>query len=157
MNGRKRDENPVIPPQVPRGCPIGQAVFEHHTQSQSDHTVGIVAAGRSQVGGVGVDIEAALLASMLGVKHLKGMRPPGARVPKVVQFSVTVAVPEASPSASGTGPAAILAGTNFDRRFGKVFERQNLRRTIVYIVFGHKPNLLRSAVANRILTYKGVD
>ena len=114
-------------------------------------------AGRSQVGGVGVEIEAALLASVLGIKYLKGMRPPGARVPQVVQVSVTVAVSVASPSASGTGLAAILARTDFDRRFGKVFERQNLRRTIVYIVFGHKPNLLRSAVAYRILTYKRVD
>ena len=108
---------------MPGGCPIGQAVFEHHSQSQRDHAVGIVAAGRSQVGGVGVEIEAAFLASMLGIKHLKGMRPPGARVPQIVQFSLTVAVSVASPSASGTGPAAILAGTNFDRRFGKVFER----------------------------------
>jgi hypothetical protein len=122
LNGCKGDEDPVIPPQVPGGGPIGQTVFEHHAQSQRDHAVGIVTARWRQVGRIGIEVEAALFASVLGIKHLKGMRPPGARVPQIVQVSLTVAVSVASPTALGTRPAAILAGTNLDRRLGKIFE-----------------------------------
>ena len=83
--------------------------------------MGIMAAGRCQVGRIGVEIDSALFAPMLRVDHFYGMRSPGPRVPQVVQLTFAVGVPVASASALGTLAATVISGTDLYGGLREIF------------------------------------
>ena len=62
-----RDEHAVIAPEAPTGRAIRQAVLDDQADGGVDDASGVVTAGRSQVGHVGVEVLAAAGAIVLGV------------------------------------------------------------------------------------------
>jgi hypothetical protein len=78
----------VVPPQVPTGGAIRQAVLDYHAHRQVDDPVGVVAAGGGQVRQVGAEVKATDLATVLGVKEVQVTGPVTVWAAEVVEEAV---------------------------------------------------------------------
>jgi len=57
----------VIPPKMPTGFAVGQAILDNEAEGKFDHGVRIIGFRRSDVGGVDGEMLVALTAVMLGI------------------------------------------------------------------------------------------
>src|ERR1035437_343628 len=99
----------VVPPEMPTGCAVGQAVFHHQTHRHRDDTVGVVALGQSQVRHVHVEVALALTAKMLRVRNEKITRPLPHQVAEVVQRPLNGASTIATPTTRRAWSLGIVA------------------------------------------------
>src|SRR5256712_6426551 len=56
----KGHKHPVVPPEVPVGRAVGQAVLDHEPHGQVHHAVGVLSAGWRQIGEVRIEVLATL-------------------------------------------------------------------------------------------------
>src|SRR3990172_7038769 len=77
LKGGEGDEDPMIPPQMPRGRSVRQAVFHYQPNRRVNHPVRIVALRRGQVLHVGVEVTATSQAMVWGVSDLNIPRSAG--------------------------------------------------------------------------------
>ena len=117
-----RDEHAVVAPQGPAGGAVGQAVLDHQSDGGVDDPAGVVAAGVSQVGHVGVEVPAALRAEVPGVKHDEVAGPSGEGVSEVVEGAAAPTIAVGTVPAARTGPAAIVAAAEADVGPGQVVD-----------------------------------
>src|SRR5262249_51851162 len=89
----KRNEHAVVAPQVPTCWAVGQTVFDHEADRQSDHPVGILTARRGQVREVGAKVLATLRTVMLGIGHTQSPRTPHIEIPQIMQPPMSLLVP----------------------------------------------------------------
>src|ERR1700716_4016885 len=94
---------------MPTGCAVRQSVLDHPTHSQVDDPVGVVTAGRSQVGEPGREVPAAARATMLGVKDDQVEGPPALQGAEVMELAAADIVAISRPSAPGAAAAALVA------------------------------------------------
>src|SRR5512147_2701677 len=112
----------MIAPEGPTGGPIRQAVLDDQPDSHVDDAPGVRAAGRGQVGHVGVEVLAAAGATVLGVEQDEFAGPPGHRLAQVVERSPHPAVAVGALAAPRAGPAAVVAAADADPGSGQVFD-----------------------------------
>src|SRR5215510_11837423 len=89
----KGDKHPVVPPQVPAGGPVGQAIFDHQPYRQINHAVGVLPAGWRQVREVGAQVLATLRTVMLGIGHKQVTRTPHVEIPQIMERPMRLLVP----------------------------------------------------------------
>src|SRR5215216_1263986 len=89
----KRNENPVVSPQVPTCRAVGQTVFDHDADCQIDHSVGILTARWGQVREVGAKVLTTLRTVMLGIGHQQIPRTPHIEIPQIMQCPIRLLVP----------------------------------------------------------------
>ncbi len=79
------DEDAMIPPEVPAGGLVGQAVLDDEADGRGDDPLGVMAAGIGPVGAVGVEIPAAHGAVVLRVGQDDLAGPPSDAIAEVVE------------------------------------------------------------------------
>src|SRR5499426_4085641 len=87
------DKHPVVPPQVPAGGPVGQAIFDHQPYRQINHAVGVLPAGWRQVREVGAQVLATLRTVMLRIGHKQVTRTPHVEIPQIMERPMRLLVP----------------------------------------------------------------
>src|SRR5690349_20035029 len=135
----------MVAPEVPGGGAVGQAVFHHQPDGQGDDAAGVVAAGRGQVGHVGVKVAVAGGAVVLGVDDPQAARPVAEEAAEVVQGAAAAAVSEAGAAAARARPAAGVAGTSREKGLGEVFDTGDPLGAVGDILSGSHGWLLRRA------------
>ena len=79
----------MIPPEVPRGGAIGEAVFHHQPDSQRDDPRRVMAARWGEVSHVGIEVGVAGDAVVLGVSDLKAAWLVAEETAEIVQCAAT--------------------------------------------------------------------
>jgi hypothetical protein len=115
------DEDAVVTPEVPTGSPVRKPIFNDEANGQVDDPTGIMAAGRSEVGHVGVEVTAAAGAVVLRVDDQQAAWPVTERTAEVVQRAATFAMTEAGAVTTRTSPTAIVTRAVNEQRLGEVF------------------------------------
>jgi hypothetical protein len=77
----KRDKDTVVAPEVPAGGPVGHAVLDHEPHGEVYHAVGVLTAGRGQIGEVRAEVLATLRTVMLCIGHKQIPRTPHVEIP----------------------------------------------------------------------------
>src|SRR6266571_3898697 len=93
LDGGTGDKHSVVPPQMPAGGPVGQAIFDHQSYRQIHHAVGVVTARWRQIGEVRIEVLATLGAVMLRIGNHKITRTPHVEIALVVQRPMRLLVP----------------------------------------------------------------
>src|SRR5215475_5737234 len=93
LDGRKRDKDAVVAPEMPTRGPVGQAVFDHQPHRQIHHAVGVLTAGWGQIGEVRAKVLATLCTVMLGIGHQQIPRTPHVEIPHIMQRPLRLLVP----------------------------------------------------------------
>jgi hypothetical protein len=99
----------MITPQVPGSGPVGQAILGHEADGQGDDPLGVVAAGRREVGEIGVEVDAASGAVVLGVNDAEFAGSVALVAAEVVEDPVAKRVAVATASAAWAASAAVVA------------------------------------------------
>src|SRR5215510_1583109 len=93
LDGRKRDKDAVVAPEMPTRGPVGQAVFDHQPHRQINHAVGVLTAGWCEIGEVRIEVLATLGAVMLRIGDHEISRTPQVEITQVVDGSMRLLVP----------------------------------------------------------------
>src|SRR5829696_9091435 len=109
LGGGEGGEDPVVAPEVPGRGPVRQAILGHEADGQGDDALGVMAAGRRQVGEVGAEVDAAGGAAVLGVDDVEVAWAAPARAAEVVEGSLPQGVAVATATAPRTATAAVTA------------------------------------------------
>jgi hypothetical protein len=112
----------MVSPEVPRGSPVRQAVFDHEAHRQGQDALGAVAARRGPVGHRDTDVKVARGTVVPGVRHLEDLRAIARRTAEVMHRSTSDGVPVARSLAPGAAAAAIVTRPLGLRRRGEVFD-----------------------------------
>ena len=116
------DEDAMIPPEAPAGGLIRQAVLDDQADRRGDDPFGVVAAGRGQVGAVGVEVPAALRAEVLGVGQDQVAGPPGDEIAEVVEGALEDPVAVGAVAATRAGPPPEVAAAFAELGLGQVLD-----------------------------------
>ncbi len=116
----------MVAPEGPFGRAIGQAVLDDQPDGQVNAPAGVMAAGVGQVGGVGVEVLAAVSAVVLRTEQDDVAGPPGEGIAQVVKGAADEPIAGGLATAMRAGPAAVVAARDADLGLG-----QFLRRTKV--------------------------
>src|SRR5438045_362844 len=106
LDGGPGDEDTMIPPEVPAGRSVRQAVLDDQPDGRLLDAVGVVALGQGQVGHVGVEAPAAVGTAVLGVGDHDVDRPAGADIPQVMERPPPLVAAWGRPAAAGALAAA---------------------------------------------------
>jgi len=120
----------VVSPEMPTGRSVGQPVLYNQSHRQRNDAVSVVAARRSQVRRVDVEVVIALAAVMLGVVELNVSWSFRDQIAHIMQRSLPGAMSVATPTARGTWSSRVIAAPS--DRFGlrKVFDPRDSFGTI---------------------------
>jgi hypothetical protein len=110
----------VVAPEVPTGGTVGQAILDDRPHSRVDDSVGVVAAGRGQIGHVGVEVLAAAGAVVLRVAEAEVTRPPGDEVPQIMEGPLGLAVAIGAVAAVRARSPLVIAAAVEDLGLGQV-------------------------------------
>ena len=88
LNGRKGDKHPVVPPQVPAGGTVRQAIFDHKPHRQINHAMGVLTPRWRQLREVRIEVLLTLRAVMLRIRDHEITRAPEVEMPQVGQRSL---------------------------------------------------------------------
>src|SRR5689334_7322856 len=108
----------MIAPEAPAGGLVGQAVLDDEADRRGDDAPGVVAAGGGQVGGVGVEVLAALRAEVLGVGQDEVAGPPGDQIAEVVEGALEEPVAVGAVAAPRAGASPEVAAALAESRLG---------------------------------------
>ena len=116
------DEDAMIAPEAPTGGLVGQAIFGDQADGYGDDPLGGMAAGCGQVGGVGIEVLAALRAVVLRVGQDEIARPAGDEVAEVVECASEdpIAVGTMATTRARTSPE--VAAPMTDLRLGQILD-----------------------------------
>src|SRR5208283_2840027 len=143
LNRGVRHKDAVVPPEMPTGRAVGQAVFHHQTYSHRHDTVRVMAVGKSQVRHVHVEVALALTAIMLRVRNEKITRPLPYQVAQVVQRSLESVIAVTTATALRARSSRVAATALHAQGFGKVLNTSDSLGTICSVFsrsrHGHPP------------------
>src|SRR4030042_4123944 len=143
LNRRKRHKDAVVPPEMPTGRTVRQAVLHHQPHGHRPDTVRVVALGRSQVRHVHVEVPLALTAIMLRVPKLKITRSLQNQITEIVEGPLHGPMKIAASTALGARAASIDAAAAYDPGFRQGFNTRDSFGTIRSIFsrsrHGHPP------------------
>jgi hypothetical protein len=94
---------------VPRRDAIGQAVFDHHTNSRGDDPLGVVASDGCEGRQVSAEVQASSRAAVLGVTDVQVAWPVSIWASKVVEDSMAQGVARAAPTTVWAAAATVAA------------------------------------------------
>src|SRR5438128_3163429 len=106
---------------MPTGRFIGQAVLDHEAYRQVDDPMRVLAHGRCQGRGIGVEILAALAAVMLRVRQCDIPRTPRDEIPDIVQHAGEDPITIAALAAPGARPMRKVATLLDHTWLGQIF------------------------------------
>ena len=112
----------MIAPEAPAGGLVGQAVLDDEADGRGHDPLGVVAAGRGQVGTVGVEVLAALRAEVLGVGQDEVAGATGDEVTKVVEGALEDPVPVGAVATPGAGPSPEVSAAVAGFRLGQILD-----------------------------------
>jgi hypothetical protein len=112
----------MIPPEVPAGGLVGQAVLDDEANGRGHDPFGVMAAGRGQVAAVGVEVLAAGGAVVLGVGQDDVARPPDGKVAEVVERTSEDAVTVGAVAAARAGPPPVVAAAPAGLGLGQILD-----------------------------------
>src|SRR3954453_205874 len=116
------DEDAVIAPEVPTGGAEGQSVLDDQADRQVDDAMGVVAPGRREVGGIGVEVLAALGTEVLGVRQSDVVGPAREEIAEVVEGALELAIAVGVVPTAGTGPSLEIAAAPEDLGHGQILD-----------------------------------
>src|SRR5215472_4742105 len=114
------DKHAVVAPEGPFGGPIREAVLDDQPDGEVDDPAGVMAAGVSPVGHIGVEVLAAAGAVVLGIEHHDIARPPGEGVSQVVEGAATPPIAEGAVAAVRAGAPPVDPAPDADLGLGQI-------------------------------------
>jgi hypothetical protein len=130
LDGGKRHEDPVIPPEVPRGGSGRQSVLDDQADGEGNHPVCVTTPREGHIGHVSVEIQAAEGAVMLRIEEVNLVGLPRHQIPHVVQPPGKAPQAGSSFAAPRAGIAFVVTTANEDSRCRQVF---NTSDSLCYI------------------------
>jgi hypothetical protein len=115
----------MVAPQVPGSRAVRQPVFHRQTDGHRDDPVGVMTAGRGQVGQIGTEAVAAGWATVLGVADRQDERAADLQGTEVVQSTATQTIAIGGVTAPGAPSPAIVARAVADQRRGWILDPSN--------------------------------
>ena len=112
----------MVAPQGPTGRAIRQAIFDHQAHGQRDGPVGVVTAGRGQIGQVGREIFPTPRTEVLGVGQVNLVRASRHQVAEVMQAARELSNPIRRFATLRTRPMLMSAVLFEDLGPGEIFE-----------------------------------
>ena len=112
----------MVAPQVPGDGAVGQALCDHQPHGQGDDALGVMAAGRGEVGEVGADVATAAAAVVPGVGDAQPPGPVAQKAAKVVQGTLAAGVAVTRTAAAWTRPAAIVTRALAEEGRGEILD-----------------------------------
>ena len=112
----------MIAPEAPTGGLIREPVFDDEAECRGDDAFGVVAAGGSQIGAVGVEVFAALRAEVLGVGQDEVAGASGDEVAKVVEGALEDPVPVGAVATPRAGPSPEVSAAVAGFRLGQILD-----------------------------------
>jgi len=125
----------MIPPKVPTGGAVGQSIRDDQLRGQIDDGVGVVAAGRGQVGRADVGVIATLQAAMLRVGQVDDKGPPGDEIAEVVERAPLV-IPVGAAYATGAGSPFVVPAAPAGLGLGEIFDTEDAYGRVAAIFSG---------------------
>src|SRR4029434_3072509 len=120
LDGRKGHKDTVVAPEVPTRWPVGQAVFDHELHGEVYHAVGVLTAGRCQIGEVRTKVLATLRTVMLGIGHQQIARTPQVEIPQVMECPLRLLVPIGRVTTTRARLPEVVATVRDDLGLGQV-------------------------------------
>jgi hypothetical protein len=121
LDGGVGNEDTMIPPQVPTGNLVGQAIFGDETDGPLLDTTGVPAVRQSQVGDVPGEAAATAEAAMAGEGDNQVNGTVGPSITEVREGAAADAVAAGPLATARAGSRRPVATAPFDARFGEVF------------------------------------
>jgi hypothetical protein len=112
------DKDAVVPPYMPGGLAIRKTIIDDKPYGRIEHAACVTRTGDRQVGHVGVEVDPAMLATVLGVRNQDIPGSPGMHVAQVMQEAFAAAVAVATPAASGTAATPEMPRASANRCLG---------------------------------------
>jgi hypothetical protein len=126
----------VVPPQMPTGGPIGEAVLDDESHGGPLDPEGIEGFGPGQVGDVGEEASSARQAPMLGLLEDEVDGAVVARVTEVMEVTVCDAVAAGGAATGWAATPGIIATVAFQSRRGQILRASDPLGIIRDIVTG---------------------
>jgi hypothetical protein len=126
----------MIPPKVPTGGAVGQSIRDDQLRGQIDDGVGVVAAGRGQVGRADVGVIATLQAAMLRVGQVDDKGPLGDEIAEVVERAPDLVIPVGAAYATGAGSPFVVPAAPAGLGLGEIFDTEDAYGRVAAIFSG---------------------
>jgi len=120
----------MVAPEVPRGRPVRQSVFDDQADGQRQHPVGIVALRQGQVVHVGVEVAVALGAAMLGVRDMNIAGPPRSRISQIMERPLGGPHTIGPPPTLRAGPPTVIAAAPDRLGLWQILNTRNAFRAV---------------------------
>src|SRR5262249_7633642 len=120
LDGGPRDEDPVVAPQVPLRCLVGQPVLGHEPDGQVLDLACVQALGPAQIGQVGREEEVTVEAVMPGEGDNESDWAAGPWVTEVVQGARSDGVASSTGTTAWAAAGLVVAASLFDSRLGEI-------------------------------------
>jgi hypothetical protein len=125
LDGGVGDEDAVIPPEVPTGRPVGQAIFSDQTNGPLLDAARVQAVGQSQVGEIAGEATAAVETAMAGERDNQIDRAAGAGVAKVMQGAAVHGVATGTVTTARAEARGPVAAAPLDTWLGQVLDTRD--------------------------------
>jgi hypothetical protein len=89
----KGDKDAVVPPQMPAGRTVGQAIFDDKSHCQIDHAMGVLTPRWRQLREVRIEVLLTFRTVMLRIRDHEIPRTPYVEIPQVVQRPLGLLIP----------------------------------------------------------------
>src|ERR687887_1504954 len=120
LDGRKRNKDTMVAPQVPTCWPVGQAVLDHEPHRQVHHAVGVLPTGWCEIREVCVKVLATLRTVVLRIGDHEIPRTPQVEIPQVVQCPLVLLVAIGLVPTTRTRLPEVVATVGDDLGLGQV-------------------------------------
>jgi hypothetical protein len=112
----------VVPPEVPGGCSVGQAVFGDKADGPLLDATGVLAVGQGQVGNIGGEATATVEAAMAGERDHQIDGAFGPSIAEVVEGARANGVATGAVTTARAGSRRPIAAAPLDAWLGQVFD-----------------------------------
>jgi hypothetical protein len=143
----------MVPPEMPTGLSIGEAVFDDDPDGKFDDCVGVMGTGSGKLSRIDVEVGFAFRTIMHGIAKLDIDRPSLGETTKMVEFSFAFTVFSATVTALWARAFRAYFRAFFDDGLGQIVDVIDSFRGIGQIITGteHGCNLLETSVQKGIL------
>src|SRR5437588_619659 len=119
----KGDKHPVVPPQVPAGGTVGQAIFDDQSHRQIDHAMSVLTPRWRQIRQGSMKVLLTLRTVMLCIRDHEITRTPHIAIPQVVQRPLGLLVPIGRVTTAWTPLPLVVAARGDDLWRWQVYHR----------------------------------
>jgi hypothetical protein len=126
LDGGVGNKDTVVPPEVPAGVAVGQAIFGDQTDGQLLDAAGVLAVGQSQVGEITGEATATAEAAMTGASdnQVKGLAGPGIAA-EVMQGAAAHGIATGAMATARARARRPVAAAPLDAWLGQVFDTKD--------------------------------